>query len=101
VPPIVFTHHPASPVADPAFAAAVVGTYAVAGILATVSLRESVLYLSVPGQAETELVPLGGYEFSVKGLTGYSVRFDFQPASGKIAKAYLTQPEGTYEAVKQ
>jgi CubicO group peptidase (beta-lactamase class C family) len=101
VDPIVFTHQPASPVTDPTFAAAVVGTYAVAGAKAAVSIRNGVLYMHVPGQPEYELVPLGGYAFSLRGLTGYSVKFKFDTKTATIAKAYLSQPDGTYEAVKQ
>jgi hypothetical protein len=101
VAPIVFAHQVPSPAADPAFAAAAPGQYAVAGTTVTVSLRSGVLYALVPGQPEYELVPVGGFEFSLKGLAGYSLRFEFDAKADRITKAYLIQPDATYEAVKK
>ena len=101
VAPIVFAYQAESPLKDAAFAAAVPGTYDVAGTTLAVSVREGKLYGLVAGQPEYELVPLGGYEFSLKGLNGYSVRFEFDAKSGQITKAFLIQPDGTYEAKKR
>jgi CubicO group peptidase (beta-lactamase class C family) len=101
VDPIVFAHQAVSPLGDPAFAAAAPGQYSIGGQSITVSLRDGTLYALVAGQPEYTLVPLGGYEFALKGLSGYSVRFMFDAKTGKVGKAYFIQPDGTYEALKQ
>jgi CubicO group peptidase (beta-lactamase class C family) len=102
VDPVVFTHQPQNPLtANPAFAAAVPGTYLLGGQSVTVSLRGGVLYVLVPGQPEYTLEPLGGLEFGLAGLPGYSMRFDFDVKAGKVTQAVFTQPDGNYAAVKQ
>jgi hypothetical protein len=101
VPAIVFEHQAPDPLQDPAFAAAVPGSYKLGEQLVTVSLRDGVLYALVPGQPEYELVPLGGYEFRLKDLDAYSVRFDYDAQAGKVSQAVFIQPEGSFAAVKQ
>jgi CubicO group peptidase (beta-lactamase class C family) len=100
VDPIVFSHQIPSPASDPAFAQAVQGAYKVGDTTLTLSVRNGTLFALVPGQPEYELVPVGGNEFNLKGLAGYSLRLELD-SSGKLAHAYMVQPDGTYEAVKQ
>jgi len=75
------------------------GEYELEGTKLTVSLRGSMLILTVPGQPDYELIPKGTNEFDIKGLTGYSVKFN--DASGKIIEMVLNQPNGVFTAKKK
>jgi hypothetical protein len=78
-----------------------VGEYEVLGITITVSLHGNItLFLRVPGQPEYEMVPYQGTTFQFKGLSGFSVEFK-RDASGEVAEAVLTQPQGVMAAKKR
>ncbi len=53
------------------------------------------LMATVPGPPAYVLVPYSGVAFALKGLTGYSIRFNLDPA-GKPLTADLLQPDGVY-----
>ena len=58
-------------------------------------IRDRNLTATVPGQPVYVLVPYSGVEFDLKGLTGYSMRFNLDPG-GKPLTADLLQPDGIY-----
>ena len=77
------------------------GEYAVFGMPLTVALKgDNTLMVSLPGQQDYELVPHKGTEFSLKGLSAYSIEFKSDP-SGAVTEARLTQPGGVFTARKQ
>ncbi len=75
------------------------GEYTISGAIVKVSVKDKALHMSVPGQPEYELVPSKADEFKLKGLEGYSVRFDMK--DGKSTAAYSIQPNGTFKMSKK
>lgn len=76
------------------------GEYELPGSVATVALQAgSRLTVTVPGQPAYELVPARGTEFNLKGLTGFSLRFEEE--NGVITAASFIQPNGTLRAKKK
>ncbi len=96
---IVFTRRPPAELSDARQLRQYVGEYELSGQSATVTLQEEGLALSVPGQPTYELVPSRGTVFSVKGLSGYSVRFIVE--AGEVTAASFVQPNGVFRAVKK
>jgi hypothetical protein len=96
---IVFTRRPPAELSDARQLRQYVGEYELSGQSATVALQEEGLALSVPGQPTYELVPARGTVFSVKGLSGYSVRFIVE--AGEVTAASFVQPNGVFRAVKK
>ncbi len=98
---IVFDRLPPARLSDPAFLRTLLGTYTLVDqpqVKATVSLRGSdTLAVTIPGQPEYLLEPARGTEFRLKGLTGYSMRFDLD-STGKVQELLFIQPEGIYKA---
>ena len=70
--------------------------FEVISLIATTSIKENALWVSAPGQGDYELVPLSPHTFSVKGVSGYTLKFemDGNKASGLTA----IQPNGTFKA---
>lgn len=67
----------------------------------TVALRgEHTLTLTVPGQPTYELVPTRGTSFDIKGLHGFSVKFE-KDASGAVTQLIIYQPNGTFVAKRK
>jgi CubicO group peptidase (beta-lactamase class C family) len=98
---IVFTRAADKGMTEKAFLEKFVGTYILSGVEVRVEISEGKgLGLSVPGQGEFELVPYRGTEFSLKGLTGYSIEFKLD-ASGSATEAVFHQPNGTFTAKKK
>lgn len=58
-----------------------------------------VLKAIVPGQPEYELEPVRENTFTLKGLTGFSARFELDE-KGNVTVCHLTQPNGTYTLKK-
>jgi hypothetical protein len=77
-----------------------VGEFTLNDMTATVSLAESSLRLTIPGQPTYELVPTKGLVFDVKGLNGFSVEFR-RDASGRISEVVFYQPNGAFIAQKK
>lgn len=76
-----------------------IGEYAFEGIAltATFSVKDNVLWASVPGEGDFELVPVSSNTFKLKSLEGYRVIFDMD---GNIPKGFTSyQPNGTYKAI--
>lgn len=51
------------------------------------------------GRDEAELVPAKTHEFTVKGVTGYLIKFDI--VDGKSVGIGLDVPEGMFKAVRK
>jgi hypothetical protein len=77
-----------------------IGEYEISGTVITVDLRnKTTLIMTVPGQPQYELIPTNDNEFGLKGLDGYSVKFN--PATGKITEVVFYQPNGVFTAKKK
>ncbi|MBL7742530.1 MAG: serine hydrolase [Chitinophagaceae bacterium] len=61
---------------------------------------EKTLYAFIEGQPEYELVPTEKNKFSLKVLSGYSVKFE-ENEKGEIIAASFIQPNGTFKATKK
>jgi CubicO group peptidase (beta-lactamase class C family) len=98
---IAFKRRPAQEMREKSFLERFVGVYEIAGVNVTISLKgENTLQASLPGQPDYELVPYKDTEFTLKGLSGFSVAFTAD-ASGAVASAVITQPNGVFTATKK
>jgi hypothetical protein len=78
-----------------------VGLYELAGVVVTISLKgEVTLQASIPGQPDYQLVPYKDTEFTLKGLSGFSIAFK-SDASGAVTAAVITQPNGVFTATRK
>jgi len=99
VDPIVFRRQPPDSLSEATYLRAFEGDYDVMGNVASVSLREDALVLTVPGQPAYTLVPTRVNEFSVEGQEGFSVRFVRE--GGRVTAMLLVQPGGTLRAERR
>jgi len=97
VDPIVFRRLPDARLSDPAFLQRFAGRYALANDTLTISLQGSALIAVVGSQPPYQLVPKRGTEFTLKGLTGFSVVFTMT-ADGTVSGAQVRQPNGVFTA---
>lgn len=96
VPPIVFERQADQRLRDPEFLRTLAGDYEVAGQIATFVVQGTILVVTLPGQRH-ELQPGRGLVFALKGLTGYSVRFELDEQQ-RAVRAMFRQPDGVHEA---
>lgn len=61
---------------------------------------EKTLYAFIEGQPEYELVPTEKNKFTLKVLSGYSIKFE-ENEKGEIMAASFIQPNGTFKATKK
>lgn len=61
---------------------------------------DGVLWASIAGQPDYELVPVKKDEFNLKILSGFSVRFEADD-KGDYNTAYFVQPNGTFKAIRK
>ncbi|MFZ1800646.1 MAG: alpha/beta hydrolase-fold protein [Chitinophagaceae bacterium] len=66
-------------------------------VTATVYLKDTVLWISSPGQGEMELVPVEKDIFVIKNKTGYTLHFEMN--CNKPAGLVSIQPNGTFQAI--
>ncbi|MEZ6195986.1 MAG: serine hydrolase [Planctomycetota bacterium] len=97
VAPIRFERAPDPRLRDPAHLARFAGSYRLAGRTVTVEVAGTELRLTVPGQPTYALEPGPGGRFSLKGLDGFSVQFEEEPA-GTVARVVFRQPNGIFSA---
>jgi predicted alpha/beta superfamily hydrolase len=65
-------------------------------VAVTLQVKDGVLWASVPGQEDSQLVPLSPGTFTVKDKTGYTIHFDMD--GDKILGFTSVQPNGTFKA---
>lgn len=92
---IIFARLPDKRMRERGFLERLTGEYTMLNIPVRVALRgEDTLVVSLPGQADQELVPYEGTTFTLKGGDAVSVRFVVAP-DGQIHEAQLIQPGAT------
>lgn len=74
-----------------------VGPYEIYGYTVEIVVRNQTLSAIIPGEPIYELVPVTQNEFTVKSLTGYTVRFILDKL-GQVEEVLLIQPYGTFIA---
>jgi CubicO group peptidase (beta-lactamase class C family) len=94
VDPIVFRKRPDRRMSDPAYLRQFTGDYLLAPQVISVSLRGSMLVLTIAGQPPYELVPQIDGWFELASLTGFRARF-----SGDTLE--LAQPNGLFIAKRK
>ncbi len=79
-----------------------VGEYEIQGTTIKIYTQENgtKLYFSVTGQPPYELIPTGEHEFHLKQSLEYKIEFN-DPENGVFKKLTVTQPDGTYTAVRK
>jgi CubicO group peptidase (beta-lactamase class C family) len=76
------------------------GEYTLSGLVFKIYTDErGKLKAIVPGQPEYELEPAKEHIFTLKGLTGFSARFELDE-KGAVRFCHLIQPNGTYKLTK-
>lgn len=75
-----------------------IGSFEFEGIslVATTTIKGKALWVSAPGQGDYELVPLSPDTFSVKGVSGYTLKFEVD--GDKTTGLTAIQPNGTFKA---
>lgn len=69
------------------------------GIEIKTFIRDGTLRILATGRDEAELVPAKTHEFTVRGVTGYLLKFDI--VDGKSVGISLDVPEGMFRAVRK
>jgi CubicO group peptidase (beta-lactamase class C family) len=77
-----------------------VSSFSLAGADIKTYLKENILYVSVPGQPEYELVPVGNHKFDFKKVAGYAVNFELND-KGELLSLTFVQPNGNFKAAKK
>ena len=95
--PIVFEKKPDARLFDQAYLQKFTGKYVLIEQVITISLRGNVLFASVPGSPDLELVPGLGDEFTLKQMKVVTLRFKMDD-KGNVAAVELIQPGGIFEA---
>jgi CubicO group peptidase (beta-lactamase class C family) len=100
--PIEFKRTPKAMAMEKADLEKLAGDYELAGMVAKFYLKgeSPVLYLTVPGQPEYELVAVEKNKFLIKNLEGFKVEFA-ENEFGIPQEAMFIQPNGTFRAKKK
>ncbi len=97
---VFFARLPDHHLTDPTFLTQFTGQYELQGtalaVELTVELKDGKLFVSLPGQ-QHELIPYQGTEFTLKGLTGFSIAFK-QDENEIFHQIILTQPHVVFIA---
>jgi CubicO group peptidase (beta-lactamase class C family) len=97
---VFFTRLPDRWLTDLSFLEKFVGAYDFQNIQLTIALKDGkILTATIPGQPEYILLPYQGTEFTLQGLSGYSIEFK-QNDIGEFAQAIVTQPGMVFIANK-
>jgi CubicO group peptidase (beta-lactamase class C family) len=72
------------------------GVYEFYGYTVEIALRDQALIAIIPGQPNYDLVPAGENEFSVKSMTGSTVRFVMR--DDRVEEVLLIHPYGAFTA---
>ncbi|TCC89066.1 serine hydrolase [Pedobacter frigiditerrae] len=76
------------------------GEYALGQVVVKVSLKGNTLFVFVPGQPEYETEYVNDDTFTLKGLNGYSAKFEAVP-NKKAPSLTFIQPNGTFKALRK
>ncbi len=93
---IVFKRKPDANLSDPAHLATLAGTYLLGPAKMVFRVVAGKLELEVDGRPQPELLPDRDERFTLKGASGYSVRFTL--VKGKATEAVFFQPNGVFTA---
>lgn len=97
--PIEFKREPLITAVSAEDLAALVGDYELGGMVAKFYLKGQTLHLTVPGQPEYELIPIGNNKFSIRNLDGFKI--EFVKAGTTSSEAIFVQPSGTFRAKRK
>lgn len=73
------------------------GYFEIYGYTVEIALKNHTLVALIPGQPHYELVPIGEREFTVKGMNGYTVRFNMD-LMNQVDEVLLVAPYGAFSA---
>ncbi|MFB2121010.1 serine hydrolase [Parapedobacter sp. 2B3] len=79
---------------------AYVGKYVVSGMTISITVKNGVLFMDVPGQTNYETVAQGNHNFKLKALNGFSIRFEINGGATQASTMYAIQPNGTFKATR-
>ncbi|PIS03426.1 MAG: hypothetical protein COT85_00140 [Chlamydiae bacterium CG10_big_fil_rev_8_21_14_0_10_42_34] len=74
------------------------GAYEIYGYIVEVVIRDHALVAIIPGQPNYQLIPTCENEFTVKSLTGTTVRFVMDP-NNKVDEILMIHPYGAFSAI--
>lgn len=76
------------------------GKYAIGPQISSFRIARDRLRLSITGQPPYMLEAIRENEFSIEGLDGFRVRFEFENGE-KASKVFFHQPNGVFEAIRK
>ena len=97
---VVFTRRPDAQLSNPAFLAPLSGTYELGPQKAVFTLQGSALVLEIDGRRQPDLLPYRNNRFTLKGASGYSIRFTLD-AKGRATEVTFIQPDGVFTAKRR
>ncbi|MEC3881249.1 hypothetical protein U9S71_16525 [Parapedobacter sp. 10938] len=66
----------------------------------TITVKDGVLFMDVPGQTNYETIAQGDHYFKLKALNGFALRFEMDEQLDKAPVMYSIQPNGTFKATR-
>ncbi|WP_066756804.1 DUF3471 domain-containing protein [Sphingobacterium populi] len=93
-----FARKPAAKEVSTKDIAAYVGQYIVGNMKITITAKDGIIYMDVPGQKNYETVSQGNHNFKIKDLAGFAIRFEIDETSARATNLYAIQPNGTFVA---
>ncbi|MFH1143513.1 MAG: serine hydrolase [Candidatus Eisenbacteria bacterium] len=94
---IVFKRRPDARLSDPAFLAHLAGAYELVDQTVNVEVKGNGLTLIVPGQPPYDLIAGHGTNFTIKGLSGFSLTFVLSERD-EVMEVRFNQPNGVFTA---
>ncbi len=98
--PLEFEWKPRSKPLDAEALKEFTGDYDLSGLTVKVYVKNESLYVLVPGQPDYECAFMGNDQFSLKKLTGYSVKFN-RDENKAVKEMQFIQPNGIFTATKK
>lgn len=97
---IVFSRIPKTAMVQPDSLKKFEGEYLIGQMVLKVFLQNNALHLSVPGQPEYELVPIGDNRFSLKDMSGFTIIFT-RNEKNEVTEMISSQPNGSFKAIRK
>jgi CubicO group peptidase (beta-lactamase class C family) len=94
---IIFTRRPTEKLSTLNYLRQFIGVFEIYGYVVEIVVRDHTLVAIIPGQPNYELVPSVENEFTVKTMTGSTVRFVMHP-DNRVKEVLLIHPYGTFSA---